>query len=74
MDFQHVTFLPARASFCTTFLKKCDRCESLGTTTCLKTVVGGKGEIAPCNVRLLPVMYDCSSKASFCVSQISWRS
>ena len=37
--------------------------ESLGTTTCLKTVVRGKQGHAPCEIRLL-------HKAFFCVIQI----
>ena len=53
--------------FSTAFVKNCGRGESLQTTTCIKAVVGvSKG--------LLPVKYICSDKASFCVSQISWRS
>ena len=55
---------PSRASSSTTILKNCGRGESLWTTTCLKTVVGGR----------LPVKYGCSTKPLFCVSGISWRS
>ena len=58
MGFQDIAFLPTRASFSTTFLKNCGRGESLGTTTCPKTVVGvSKG--------MLPVKYFCSNKAFF---------
>ena len=53
MGFQDVAFMPSQASFSTTFLKKCGRGESLGTTTCLKTVVGGKQGHAPCKILLL---------------------
>ena len=59
IGFQDVVFLPSRASF-STFLKNCGRCESLRTTTRLKSVVG--------------VRYFCSNKASSCVNQILWRS
>ena len=47
MDFQDEAFPPSRASFSTTFPKNCGRDKSLGTTTCLKTVVGGKHGHAP---------------------------
>ena len=50
MDFQDVEFLPSRARFSTTFLKNCGRGESLRTTTCPKTVVGGKQSHAPCKI------------------------
>ena len=53
MSFQHVAFLPSRASFHTTFLKNCGRGERLRTTTCLGTVVGGKQGHAPCRILLL---------------------
>ena len=53
MDFQDVAFLPSRTRFSTTFLKNCGRDESLGTTTCLKNVVGGKQGHALCNIHLL---------------------
>ena len=53
MGFQDVAFLPSRASFSTTFLKSYGRGESLVTTTCLKTVVGGKQGHAPCKILLL---------------------
>ena len=49
INFQHVAFLPSRASYNSTFLMHCDRCECLGTTTCLRTVVNGNQEHAPCN-------------------------
>ena len=58
--FQDVAFLPFRASFSTTFFLTC-RGESLGTTTCLKTVVGGEQG-------MLPETGFLSNKASFCVS------
>ena len=41
MGFQDVAFLLSRASF-PTFLENCGRGERLVTTTCLKSVVGGK--------------------------------
>ena len=41
MGFQDVAFLPSRANFSTTFLKKCGRGEYLGTTTCPNTVDEG---------------------------------
>ena len=53
MGFQDVVLLPSRASFSTTFLKNCGRGESLGTTTCLITVVGGKQGHARCKIPLL---------------------
>ena len=40
MGLQDVAFQQSRASFSTTFLKKCGRGKILGTTTCLKDVVG----------------------------------
>ena len=40
--FQDVVFMPSKPSFSNSFLKKCGRGESLWTTTCLKTVVGGE--------------------------------
>ena len=61
MSFQDVAFLLSRASFSTTFPKNCARSESLGTTTCLITVVWSKqGDDAP-------------TKPPVCVRQISWR-
>ena len=53
MGVQDVAFLLSRASFVTTFLKDCGRGESLATTTCLNTVVGGKQGHALCKVLLL---------------------
>ena len=50
MSIKDVTLLPSRASFHTTFLKNCGRSESLGITTCPKTVVGGKQGHAPCKI------------------------
>ena len=60
MGSQDVALLPSRASFSTTFLTNCGRCEGLGINTCLKTVVGGQQGHAPCKI--------CSNTASFCVS------
>ena len=52
--------IPAsRTSFSTTFLKNCGRGESLETTMCNKSVVGGKQGHVPCRILLL-------HKASFC--------
>ena len=66
MGFQDsVSALPSY--FFTTFLKKFYRGESLWTTTCFITVVGGKQGYAPCRVLLL-------HKASFCVSRMSMKS
>ena len=49
VGFQDVAFLPSLACFFpTTFLEYCGRGEFLGTTTCFKTVVGGKQGHAPC--------------------------
>ena len=53
MGFGDVVFLPSRASFCITFLKNCGRGEGLMATTCLRTVVGGKQGLAPCDILLL---------------------
>ena len=53
MGFLEIAFMPSRASFSTTFLKNCGRCESLWTTTCLKTAVGVKQGHAPCRIPLL---------------------
>ena len=47
MGFQDVAFLPTQASCSTTFHKNCGRGESLWTTTCPITVVGGKQGHAP---------------------------
>ena len=53
MGFQDEASLPSRASFSTMFLNNCGGGESLGTTTCLKTVVGGKQGHAPSETLLL---------------------
>ena len=53
MSVQDAVFLPSRTSFSNTFLKNCGRDKSLGTTTCPKTVVGGKQGHATCNIPLL---------------------
>ena len=50
MAFQDAASLSSRASFSTTFLKNCGRSESLGTTTCPKTVVECKQWHAPSKV------------------------
>ena len=50
MGFQDVVFLPSKPSFNTTFLKTCGRGECLGSTTCLRTVVGGWQGHAPCKI------------------------
>ena len=42
MGFLDVAFLPSSASFITTSHRHSGRCEGIGTTTCLKTVVGAK--------------------------------
>ena len=52
MGFQYVAFLPSRASSHTIFLKNCGRGEGLRTTTCLRSVDGGKQWPAPCNILL----------------------
>ena len=60
VGFQDVAFLPSELLFLPHFLENCGRGESLGTTTCLKTVVGvSKG--------MLPVKYFRSNTASFYV-------
>ena len=46
MGFHHVALLPFRACFSIIFLKNCGSGEHLGTTTCLRTVVGH----APCKM------------------------
>ena len=63
MGFQDVAFLPSRTSFSTTFLKNCGRGEGFRTTTCHKTVVGGKQGHAACKLFLI--------QRSLCDSQIS---
>ena len=50
MGFQDVVFLPSLASFSSTFLIVV---EKLGTTTCLKTVTGGKQGHAACKTLLI---------------------
>ena len=63
MGFQAVVFLPSCAGFCTTFRNNCCRGKRLGTTTCLKTVVGlSKG--------MLPVEFLHPNKFYFYVSLI----
>ena len=50
-DVKFLPFFPSRSSLSTsTFLKNCGRGESLRTTTCDKTVVGGKQGHAPCKI------------------------
>ena len=44
MHFQHVAFQPSQASFPTTFLINCGRCECLRTTTYPKTVTWGESK------------------------------
>ena len=46
--FQDSAFLSSTSSISTTFLKNCGRGESLSTTTCRKTVAGGKKGHVPC--------------------------
>ena len=53
MGFQDVVFLPIRASFFTTFLRNCGSGDSIRTTTCHKTVVGGKQGNAAYKIFLL---------------------
>ena len=48
-DYLDVKFLP-RDIFFTTFLESCGKGESFRTTTCLKTVVGGKQGYASCKL------------------------
>ena len=45
--------MPSWAALSTTFLKKYGTVESLVTTTCHETVVGGKQGHAPCKILLL---------------------
>ena len=61
MGFQAMAFLSSQTSFYTTFIEHCGRCDSHRTTTCLKTVVGGKQGHATYKVLLL-------HEACFCVS------
>ena len=59
-----IEFIPLLV-FSTTFLTNCGRSESLETTTCPKTVVGGKQGYAPCKVFLL--------QQSFFLCQLNFR-
>ena len=52
MRFQDVAFLLSRAGFYT-FLNNCGGGERLVTTTCLKSMVGGKQGHVPCKILLL---------------------
>ena len=63
MGFQDVAFLPSKASLPTTFHTNCGRGESLRTTTCPKTVVGGKQGRGPCNNTFAPTrsLFVCQS-------------
>ena len=45
---QGATFLPYKTSFCTAFLKRCGRAESLATATYLKTADGVRHRHTPC--------------------------
>ena len=60
MGCQDVAFLPSRDSFFATFLKNCGK--SLGTTTCLNTVVGCKQVHAPSKILLLQQILFCQLK------------
>ena len=60
ISFPDVTFLALRAGFSTAFLNNCDRNESLGTTACLRTVVGCKLGHVTCEILYL-------HRASFCI-------
>ena len=53
MDIHDVALLPSTASFPTTFHNNSGRYKSHRTTTCLKTVVGGKQWHAACKILLL---------------------
>ena len=53
MCFQDVAFPHCRANFPTIFLENYGRGECLETTTCLRTVFGGKQVLAPCKMLLL---------------------
>ena len=65
--------------FSTTFLKHCDRGESLGSPTCPNTVVGGRQRMFPtCSntvvggkQRMLPVKYFRSNTPSVCQSNFT---
>ena len=50
MGFQDVASLPSRTRFSSMFLNNGGGGESLGTTTCLRTVVGCNQGHAPCKV------------------------
>ena len=58
MVFQDVSFLLSRASFSSTFLKNCGRCESLGPPHVLKLWFGVSNN-------MFPVRHFCSSKPLF---------
>ena len=62
MGFQDVAFLPSPVSFSTTCLKNCGGGKNLGTTTCLRTVVGGRQRHTPRKILSL-------QQSLFCVSQ-----
>ena len=47
MGNQYVVLLPSRTSFSTMFHKNSGRGESLGTTTCRKTIVGASKGMFP---------------------------
>ena len=80
MGYQDVALTAPRASFSTTFLNNCGK--SLVTTTCLNNDGSGKSlvttkclnTVVGVDKGMLPVRYFRSSKVSFCVSLISWRS
>ena len=65
VGFQDAVFTPKLALH-TTFPKNCGRGESLGNTTCPKTVVAGKHGHAPCEISLL--------QQSWIQIRISWIS
>ena len=50
MGFPDVTFLPTPTRIYTMFFTNRGRGEGLGTTKCLRTVVGGKQGHAPCRI------------------------
>ena len=50
MGFQDVHFLTSSASFYATCLKTCGGGEGLGSSVCLRTVVGGRQGHAPCEI------------------------
>ena len=55
-------YLTSQACFSTTFLKNCCRGDSLRTTTCPKTVFGGKQWHAPCKILSLQQSFFMSSE------------